>query len=190
MPEHHKPDPAEGTPTNPANSLASTDDATWARILGLLAELDQFHAQIQRVLDILGSESRALVALWSSGGLTAGELARRVKLSNAATTTLIDRLEHRKLVTRSRSTTNKRFVNIQATPLAHERLATIGCHLQERFEHTASTEPHEAQLIDQALAPFRRLLDEAITTLRLTPVEVFPASLDGLPIRAFRTSED
>jgi DNA-binding MarR family transcriptional regulator len=183
IPQHDHPD------AMPIPSKAEPD-AVWARVFRLLADLDQLHVQIQRVLDVLPSEARALLAVWNADGLSAGELAKRVKLTNAAITTLIDRLEHRNLVMRTRNKANKRYVIVTATPLAHERLAMIGSRLQERYQHAADTATRRARRIEQGIEPLRDLLDESITTLRLTPIEVFPVSLDNLPIQAFQTTDD
>jgi DNA-binding MarR family transcriptional regulator len=166
------------------------DARPWQTMLRLLADLDQFHAQIERVLELLPSESRALLAVWSTGGLTAGDLARRIKLSNAATTTLVDRLEHRDLVVRTRLETNKRFVVITPTPRANDRLAGIGRILQELIDRHTAVAPADAPDVGESLHLLRNLLDDAISTFRLTPVEVFPPSLDDLPIRAYRISDD
>lgn len=187
------------TTTDPPNAHpASPDGASqgenavepWVSVLHLLADVDQLHAQVDRILELLPTESRALLAVWSTGGLTAGDLARRIKLSNAATTTLVDRLEQRKLVQRTRLESNKRFVVITPTQRAIDRLATIGRFVQDLFDLHADTAPDQARELERSLHVLRRLLDETTTTIRLTPDEVDPPSLDELPIRADQTRDD
>ena len=168
-------------------------DEFWMSVFELLAELDQLYVQIQRVLDILPSETRALLAVWHAGGLAAGELAKRTKLSAQATTTLIDRLESRRLVERTRHPENKRFVIVRATPTAHERLASVGRLLQARHDLATTIAPRSAQQAQRGIEPLRRLIDETTTIMRLTPIEVFPASLDRvshLPISAFQMTDE
>jgi DNA-binding MarR family transcriptional regulator len=65
--------------------------------------------------------------------ITIGELARRVSLSQATVTTIIDRLEVKKLVTRYRSEVDKRKVILQVTGEGEKLLAANPTFLQEEF---------------------------------------------------------
>ncbi len=186
-------------PTKPPQEVgasaanAAEADAFWSRMFRLLAELDQLHIQIQRVLDIQPSEARALLAVWNANGLSAGILAKHIKLTAPATTALIDRLESRGLVERAKLASNKRYVIVTVTPVAHERLATIGAYLESRLERATVSAPRTAQQASRGVEPLRRLLDETIAIMRGTPVEVFPASLDrlgGSSIRAFQNTDE
>lgn len=58
------------------------------------------------------------LVLANDGPLSAGELTRALKLSPAATTTAIDRLERAGLVTRTRDAENRRRVLVAATDAA------------------------------------------------------------------------
>lgn len=61
----------------------------------------------------------------SAGELSAGELSAALKLSPAATTTVIDRLERAGLVTRSRDAANRRRVLVTATDAARAAEAEV-----------------------------------------------------------------
>src|SRR5262245_51192871 len=78
-------------------SVAAFDEAVAAR-LGLN------HSDI-RCLDCL-----------ADGPKTAGEIKDTTGLSSAATTTLLDRLEHRRFIRRARGTTDRRTVVVEMTP--------------------------------------------------------------------------
>ncbi|MFF0060662.1 MarR family winged helix-turn-helix transcriptional regulator [Streptomyces sp. NPDC005279] len=60
-----------------------------------------------------------------AGELSAGELSAALKLSPAATTTVIDRLERAGLVTRSRDAANRRRVLVTATDAARAAEAEV-----------------------------------------------------------------
>lgn len=65
--------------------------------------------------------------------ITIGELARRVSLSQATVTTIIDRLEVKELVVRYRSEVDKRKVILQVTKEGEKLLAANPTFLQEEF---------------------------------------------------------
>jgi DNA-binding MarR family transcriptional regulator/GNAT superfamily N-acetyltransferase len=65
--------------------------------------------------------------------VTIGELAKHVSLSNATVTGIVDRLERRGLVRRSRGDRDRRKVLVTATRAAEEIMASAPPLLQERF---------------------------------------------------------
>lgn len=67
------------------------------------------------------------------GEVTIGTIADKVSLSQATVTTILDRLEHRKLVYRVRSTQDKRKVHAHLTEEGAEILARAPNPLQEDF---------------------------------------------------------
>lgn len=68
-----------------------------------------------------------------SGQVTIGTIADKVSLSQATVTTILDRLELRKLVYRVRSTLDKRKVHAHLTEAGSEILARAPNPLQEDF---------------------------------------------------------
>ncbi|MCK0105058.1 MarR family transcriptional regulator [Marinobacter sp. S0848L] len=67
------------------------------------------------------------------GEVTIGTIAENVSLSQATVTTILDRLEHRKLVYRVRSTKDKRKVHAHLTEDGADLLARAPNPLQEDF---------------------------------------------------------
>ena len=67
------------------------------------------------------------------GEVTIGTIADKVSLSQATVTTILDRLEHRKLVYRVRNTQDKRKVHAHLTDEGAELLARAPNPLQEDF---------------------------------------------------------
>lgn len=148
-------------------------------MLRLAARFDHINVTIQTVLDVTPSDARALLALWDSDGLPATKLAQRVGLTTAATTTLIDRLERRGYAQRTRTMPDRRYVVVQITPLAEERLATVNKHFHERREL------HRDDDTDASIALVQRIADETITVFGSFPIEIFPRGFEGQPTRTF-----
>lgn len=108
---------------------------------------DEVLIALRRVIRAVDLHSRALVR---SHGLTApqalvlkevvaarelpvGALAQRVSLSHATITDILNRLERRALVVRSRSEMDRRRVLVRATPAAEQTLERAPPLLQESF---------------------------------------------------------
>jgi DNA-binding MarR family transcriptional regulator len=108
---------------------------------------DEVLVALRRVIRAVDLHSRALVR---SHGLTApqalvlkevvaarelavGALAQRVSLSHATITDILNRLERRALVVRSRSEMDRRRVLVRATPAAEQTLERAPPLLQESF---------------------------------------------------------
>jgi DNA-binding MarR family transcriptional regulator len=75
-----------------------------------------------KLLGVNRTDGRCLDVIDQRPGLTAGELAEAVGLSPGAVTTVLDRLEERGFVTRSRDPNDRRRVTLKMTPEAN-RLA-------------------------------------------------------------------
>src|SRR4051794_4226025 len=83
---------------------------------------DGFDDEVGRSLDLNPSDLRCLDWL-TEGPLTAGELAAATGLSNAAMTSLIDRLERRGFVARVRDSVDRRRVLVELTTEGGAKLA-------------------------------------------------------------------
>ncbi len=68
------------------------------------------------------------------GEVPIGDLAKAVSLGQATVTGIIDRLEARSLVTRNRSTEDRRKVLVRTTPSCEQLLAAAPPFLQESFQ--------------------------------------------------------
>jgi DNA-binding MarR family transcriptional regulator len=133
------------TPTleGPATSEISGVDDAW--------EVDTVERSIvrslRRIIRAVGLYSRdllrrrnlttpqlaALRQLRRNGAMSAGELARGVALSQATITGIVDRLEQHGLVTRSRSSQDRRRVVVELTDAGREAVANSPPPLHEAF---------------------------------------------------------
>ncbi|MFE9693588.1 MarR family winged helix-turn-helix transcriptional regulator [Micromonospora sp. NPDC005806] len=90
-----------------------------ARQIRLLQQsFDVFDEVVAVRLGINRTDLRALDVVFGSAPVTAGELSAALRLSPAATTTVIDRLERAGLVARTRDASNRRRVLVEPTEAA------------------------------------------------------------------------
>jgi DNA-binding MarR family transcriptional regulator len=82
---------------------------------------------------LTGPQAMIMKEVQRSDGLTMGELARRVSLSQATVTDVAKRLEARGLLARSRDKTDRRRVTIRLTPTGEELATNPLPLLQENF---------------------------------------------------------
>ena len=82
---------------------------------------------------LTGPQTLILKEISKAQVLTAGEIAKRVTLSQATVTDILNRLEKRNLISKNRSDGDRRKVLISATPKAIELLQKSPPLLQERF---------------------------------------------------------
>lgn len=82
---------------------------------------------------ITGPQSIVLRRLQDQGPVSIGQLAKGVNVSQATVTDILDRLEKRGLVQRSRSQTDKRCVLVAVTEAGTGLLQTAPPLLQEHF---------------------------------------------------------
>ena len=100
-------------------SKLSRDELVRAVIAAVRASQTATELLDSAVADYLGldrSAYRALDILDQEGPMTAGRLAERARLSPAATTALLDRLEEKGLARRTRDTEDRRRVLVEVTP--------------------------------------------------------------------------
>ncbi len=131
-----------------------------ARVIGVAImrwqELTQtFDEAVGRVEELNGSELRC-ISMLMAGPKPAGEIAAAVGLTPAAITALIDRLETRGLVERTRSATDRRKVLVSATADAVE--------MAKRYYGAIGIEGAEvlSDFSDAELATIRRFLEAAV----------------------------
>ena len=108
---------------------------------------DEVLIALRRVIRAVDLHSRALVRshgltapqalvlkeMVAAGELPVGTVAQRVNLSHATITDIVNRLERRGLVARTRSETDRRRVMVRATQAAEQTLERAPPLLQEAF---------------------------------------------------------
>ncbi|MBO9591523.1 MAG: MarR family transcriptional regulator [Niabella sp.] len=109
----------------------------------------RMHEAIARRAGLTGVDHKYLSLILRQGPLTAGELSHRTGLTTGAVTAMIDRLEHRKLVSRVLDKTDRRKVLIVANKTkANKLFEPSGHRLKSEVEKLISTySKKEVQLI-------------------------------------------
>lgn len=99
----------------------------------IIRALDVRSRYLAKTVGLTVPQLVVLTAVDESPEITAGQIAERVSLSQATVTSIIDRLEGRRLVTRVRSENDRRKVWIQITDSGQELLAKSPSILHEEF---------------------------------------------------------
>lgn len=108
-----------------------------------------FHSAVARRVGLSVTDLKALDLLQRFGPLTAGEMAIHTGLASASVTSLIDRLQRRRLVRRLRDPSDRRLVVVSLTPRVQDSIA-----------------PYFESLNKGMLARFRTYRDEQIASMR------------------------
>lgn len=99
----------------------------------IIRTVDQNEKELSQLSGLTLPQLLLLQTLQSGQPMTTGALAKHMDLAQATVTSILDRLENRGLVTRTRNPIDKRKVWIELTPAGLERLNTAPDTLQHRF---------------------------------------------------------
>lgn len=144
----------------PLEDDANYDDRILASLRRIIRAVDLYSRQLALRHSLTGPQLVCVRHLLRHGAMAPGTLARRVSLSPATITGIIDRLENRGLVTRERSRDDKRKVEIALTDAGRLLGEQMPPPLQETFSRRLSElEPHEQEEIDRVLARIVTLME-------------------------------
>ena len=99
----------------------------------IIRATDQNSKRLNREAGLTIPQTVLMNAIASHPGATLGEITQRISLSQATVSTIIDRLEERKLVERQRNQRDKRVVNVRLTETGVTLLAKTPAPLQQVF---------------------------------------------------------
>ena len=118
---------------------------------------------------LTGPQTLLLKSLLDGGETSVGALARRINLSQATVTDILNRLEKRGLVCRIRSEVDRRRVNVEATEEASHLLQNSPPLLQEQFaERFNALQEWEQTLMLSTLQRVATMMDAR--NLHVSPV--------------------
>ena len=121
---------------------------------------DLHSKQLVKTTGLTAPQILLLQAIRDNGDVTIGEVAKKINLSQATVTTILDRLEKRELVKRVRSTKDKRRVHVYLTDKASEILKDAPVPLQEQFsEQFNELELWEQTMIISSLQRIAQMMD-------------------------------
>lgn len=121
---------------------------------------DIYSKQLAKTTGLTAPQMLLLQTISKADDMTIGELAKAMNLSQATVTTIMDRLEKRQLVSRQRSTIDKRKVYAHLTPDAAQILQQAPVPLQENFSmHFTALEEWEQTMIISSLQRVAKMMD-------------------------------
>jgi MarR family multiple antibiotic resistance transcriptional regulator len=150
-----------------------TPDNFNSGLMGLL--IGRTNALKDRLLDTLlvpygvtASQFKVLIIIAQFAADTPAELCRHLSLDSGSMTRMLDRLEQKELITRTRSDTDRRQVHLALTgegQALSNRLPQIGAEAMNGL--LGALEPAELQRLEQILTKVLVAADDQITIARL-----------------------
>ena len=123
------------TNENDRVSLMETYDQVLVSLRQIIRAIDLHSKKLERVSGLTGPQLLVMQLIGTHGEVTSGVIAREVSLSQATVTSIIDRLERKGMLTRERSTHDKRKVLVSLTEAGRLALEKAPTLLQESFIH-------------------------------------------------------
>lgn len=146
-------------PGSPRPTHAAPSDQALVSLRRILKAVDSSARALARETSLTPSQLVVLGELASSGGAKPGELARAAGLKQATISILLDRLQARGLILRTRGEKDRRTVLVQITPEGENILSGAPDLLQESFGARFDNLPDwEQAYINAALARLVSLL--------------------------------
>lgn len=111
----------------------AVSDQVLTALRQIIRAIDLQSKNLERKYGLTIPQLVVLREMEKNGELTVGEIARRVSLSQATVTNILDRLENRGLIRRTRSFEDKRRVMVRTTQQGNDILKKTPSVLQEHF---------------------------------------------------------
>ncbi len=127
--------------------MAELVDEVLTSLRRILRATSMHSRRIGKAAGLTAPQLLVLREVQSHDGVMASEIARAISLSPATVTLIINKLEGLELVTRERSTVDRRRTHISLTDAGHEALSQAPQPLQEsfsqRFDELQTWEKHQ-----------------------------------------------
>jgi DNA-binding MarR family transcriptional regulator len=115
------------------------------------------------------TDARAIDVIDQRGRITAGELARELRLSTGAVTTLVDRLERSGYARRLSDPDDRRRVLIEVTPVVHELSRRIYGDFNEALAWAEAYSDDELETINRYQEATRDWLEDRLKRIESLP---------------------
>jgi DNA-binding MarR family transcriptional regulator len=134
----------------------------------IIRAIDMHSKQLVKKYGLTGPQLMVLKEIMADEDINIGRVAKKVSLSQATVTNIIDRLETRGMVIRERSSQDKRRVMVRVTDKTKELLKNNPSVLQEEFVHKfKQLEGWEQNLILSSIQRIARMMNAE--DIELTP---------------------
>jgi DNA-binding MarR family transcriptional regulator len=126
----------------------------------IIRSIDQHNKQLGSKYGLTVPQLVCLRQLLQEGVMTLGRLAKAVYLSQATVTGIIDRLYEKGLISRERSTEDRRKMKVRLTEEGIRMVRDMPWPLQERFSNSLAALPEtEQDQIDQTLKKLVQMME-------------------------------
>ena len=134
----------------------------------IIRATDMHSKQLVKRYGLTAPQLMVLKEIMNDEDINIGKVAKKVSLSQATVTNIIDRLETRELVTRERSIQDKRRVIVRVTDKTREILKNNPSVLQEEFLHSfKQLEEWEQNLILSSIQRIAKMM--GAEDIQITP---------------------
>jgi DNA-binding MarR family transcriptional regulator len=113
----------------------------------LMRQMDQHSRNLDRQYGITVPQIVCLYEIYEKGTMTLSVLSKNVHLSSSTLVGVIDRLEEKGFVRRTRNTEDRRVIFIEITPKGHEFIVTSPHLLHNRLDEQFKVTPEAEQII-------------------------------------------
>lgn len=144
----------------PAPEVMNNIEAVLVALRRVIRATDLHSKHLSKVAGLTAPQLLILQTLRDKGDLPAGEIAHDISLSQATVTTILDRLESRGLITRTRSDQDKRKVIASLTDAGRNILSNAPMPLQASFvRQFSSLQEWEQTAIISSLQRIASMMD-------------------------------
>jgi DNA-binding MarR family transcriptional regulator len=152
------------------------EDTILRKLRRITRAIDLHSRRLAIQFGLTGPQLVCLRVLEDKGPLTPSNLAREVALSQGTITGIVDRLFKRGLVTRNRSSTDRRSVTVAITEKGQDMIKKAPSPLQESFAIELRRLPEENQLV------IHTILEQIVRMMGAEDVEAAPVLSSGPPV--------
>jgi len=171
--------------------MDSVTESVLVAIRKIIHASDMYSRHIRKTTGRTSPQLLLLKAISTNPGATIGQLAQTISLSQATTTTVLDKLESEGLAQRTRSTTDRRKVSVELTNAGQLLLQSAPEPLQQQFiEQFEQMRLHERTAL---LASLQHIVELMVTPMQgiaeisdLPPIE---KTLASMPIQKPQAAE-
>jgi DNA-binding MarR family transcriptional regulator len=165
-------DPKRAVTPDPSVDLQITTQVMSA-LRRIIRAIDLHSRSLVQRFGLTGPQLLVMKTVMDGAPRSVSEIAAAVNLSQATVTGILDRLERKQIITRTRSTTDRRKVLVSPTPHAEKALAGAPPLLQESFTAGFSRLPDWEQT--QVLSSLQRI----VSLMAAGDVEAGPVLITG-----------
>ncbi len=173
------------TPYQRMPDILKSIDSVLVALRRVIRATDLHSKHLAKTTGLTAPQILLLQTIRDQGAVTIGELATNMSLSQATVTTILDRLEKRKLVVRERSSEDKRKVHAYLTDDGMEMLRNAPIPLQDHFARQFNDlKEWEQTMIISSLQRVAQMMDaqhiDASPVLDVGMLDRFDTSVDKM----------